>query len=90
MRGRWSMFKTWVDAAAFLPILVAALCGYFHAPLWSAVMAAITLSVLTWGADRWTELVGKARELDAQWREIAVLAWDRGLPLRAAWYYLRG
>lgn len=87
---RWrSPFTTWVDAGVFATILAMMVCGVLRLPLWTAVMGAVTLSVISWGNDNWTAVVEKSREVDAQWRELAAFAWVQGLHARALWCYLR-
>ena len=74
---------------AYVTLLAVGACGVGRAPLWSIVMGAITLSVLTWGEERWRETLRRGREVDSEWRELAALAWMKDMPLRAFGYFLQ-
>ena len=83
-----SLFSSWEDCIAYLVIVAVTLCGFFYAPLWSIVMAAATLSVLTW-AKRWSALVSKANEIDTEYRGLAAMMWATDW-VEATRLYLRG
>lgn len=85
---RRSLFGSWDESAAYLVIVATVTCGVFGAPLWSLVMAAITLSVMTW-TKRWSSIVTRANDIDAEYRELATMLWSRD-PLRAMRLFFEG
>lgn len=74
----------------FLAILVAGVAGAIGVAWWAGIfLPAVSLTLLSWRHE-WEAVVGKASSLDADWRELAELAWAGGHYGKAVELFARG
>lgn len=72
-------------------LIAVGLAGLAHAPpLLSVVGSALVLSFVSWPRARWRNVMDKARQVDAEWLDLARLAWAAGLHSHGLLYWLRG
>jgi hypothetical protein len=72
------LFGSWNGFFEYLTIMAACISGLVGLAWWQGIfLPALLLTVLSW--PRWAALVAKAAKVDADWRELAVLAFRHGL-----------
>ena len=75
---------------AFLAILTAGVAGFVGVAWWAGILLpAVSLTLLSWRRE-WEDVVGKASDIDVEWRELGALAFAHGLYAKGLSLFARG
>src|ERR1700733_15884372 len=78
---------SWISFLQYLVLIDGCIAGFAHASYVWIIFIAGTLSLLRPAG--WSEVIKRAAEIDAEWRELARTVWPKDA-LRAVGYFARG